>query len=233
MNFVKPKSKSLFGPAKKIVLSKGTEFVRQSLHVGQTPVTQKANETTVNEISSSVVLISDLENVFSNAQQIFNLFSCFGDINKIILMHNLQKVLVEFIDTKGAQACVDNLAGTHIGNTRLKITYSKYQTIDIKKSFRNEASIKFNEIMTVPSYLNQSRSAQHSSKLLFEVNNKDNLKMIDLSSCVRQIADPVSVNTLISEEYFKLKLVASFVNKSTALLVLSKLHNSELKTAKI
>jgi len=40
-------------------------------------------------IPSKVILVSNLNNIFENAIEIHNLFSCFGNIVKILLMKNL------------------------------------------------------------------------------------------------------------------------------------------------
>lgn len=45
---------------------------------------------------SKVLLISNLCDIFISAKEIFNLFSCFGHIAKILLMKNLQKTMIEF-----------------------------------------------------------------------------------------------------------------------------------------
>jgi len=89
------KSRSAFTEPKNIILSKGTEFSRK-IELGGTLSTLdigvKSEEPKTQ--LSKVVLVSNLDNVFSSVQELFNLFSCFGDINKLILMHNLQKALV-------------------------------------------------------------------------------------------------------------------------------------------
>lgn len=38
---------------------------------------------------SSVILVSNLDNCFKTAKSIFNVFSVFGNIEKILLMKNL------------------------------------------------------------------------------------------------------------------------------------------------
>lgn len=38
---------------------------------------------------SSVILVSNLDNCFKSAKAIFNVFSVFGNIEKILLMKNL------------------------------------------------------------------------------------------------------------------------------------------------
>ena len=154
-------------------------------------------------------------------------------------MHNHQKALVEYNDFCGAKACLTHLVGATVGTAKLKINYSKYKTIDIKKSFRNEASIQFNEILTVPASQNRFKSDEIqkvntiSSKLLFEIEKKDDVKMIDVYFYIEKFAEPNAIKVISKEDDPTMKLVLSFKNKSTALLIVSRFHRVEIKSAKV
>lgn len=78
-------------PQKKVSLSKGSNFVgRQSVN------THQINSFTSKIKPSKVVLVSNMDNIFQSAREVFNLFSCFGNIKKVLLMKNLNKALVEY-----------------------------------------------------------------------------------------------------------------------------------------
>lgn len=234
------KSKSMFTEPKNIVLSKGSEFSRK-IELGGTLSTTdmglKVEEPNLQ--SSKVVLVSNLDNVFSSVQELFNLFSCFGDINKLILMHNLQKALVEYQVVDSARLSIQHLSGLLIMNTKLKVNYSKYKKIDIKKSFRNEASLQFNEVLTVPGSLNRYGSGivpdirSIGSKLLFEIDKKDNIKMLDVYFYIEKFAEPQSIKILDTNDKNKMQLVLSFKDKATAITIMSKFHRSDIKSAKV
>lgn len=235
----KGKSKSVFGLSPKIILDKGAEFVRRSQFINPSNIEKLTQENSTQNVPSKVVLISNLLNTFSTAQQLFNLFSCFGDINKIILMHNLQKALIEYSEFEGSKACLLHLTGVVVGNTKIKINYSKYKEIDVKKSFRNEASIQFNEILTVPSSQNRfgvnglQEVKPISRKLLFEVEKKENVKIIDIYFYIEKFAEPDAIEVISTDDDNKMKLVVYFKKKSSALMIMSRFHRSEIKSAKI
>lgn len=99
---------------------------------------------------SKVVLISNLADIFKNAKEVFNFFSCFGNIKKILLMKNLNKTMVEYYDTESSLLCAVNVNNLKLEDTELRINYSKYPTIDLDKNNKNTNSVNFNEIF-IPS----------------------------------------------------------------------------------
>lgn len=58
---------------------------------------------------SKVVLASNLNDAFINAREVFNFFSCFGNIKKILLMKNLNKVMIEYYETDSSLICAVNV----------------------------------------------------------------------------------------------------------------------------
>lgn len=189
--------------------------------------------------TSKVVLVSNLDNVFSSAKELFNLFSTFGNINKLILMHNLQKALVEYQSPESATVCLRNLSGLDIQNTNIKVNYSKYKQIDIKKSFRNEASVQFNEVLTVPTALNRfktgvnANSKEISSRLLFEVEKSDSIRMLDVYFYIEKLAEPRSIKVLDEHNKSSVQMILSFKDKATAAIIISKFHNTEIKSSRV
>ena len=154
-------------------------------------------------------------------------------------MHNLQKALVEYQAAESSRLCIEHLSGLSIAATKLKVNYSKYKKIDIKKSFRNEASLQFNEVLTVPSSLNRYGPGiipaidSIGSKLLFEVEKKDNVKMLDVYFYIEKFAEPQSIKVLDSPDKGKMQLVLTFKDKATAITIMSKFHRSDIKSAKV
>lgn len=61
-------------------------------------------------------------------------------------MKNLQKAMVEFESREGAYACAINLNCLQLKNTELRVNYSKYQEIDLKKNNKNFRAKNYNEI---------------------------------------------------------------------------------------
>lgn len=86
---------------------------------------------------SKVILISNLDDIFKSAKEVFNFFSCFGNIRKILLMKNLNKAMVEYYDTDSSLLCAVNVNNLKILSTELRINYSKYTTINLDKNNKN------------------------------------------------------------------------------------------------
>ena len=97
-------------------------------------------------IPSRVILISELSILFTKGIQIFNLFKNFGEIKTIIFMGNLHKVLIEFTEFEFSTFCVNQMNNLIIFGCPLKIQYSKYQEIDLKKS-KSTNAMSYNEIL--------------------------------------------------------------------------------------
>lgn len=93
-----------------------------------------------------MILISNLDNIFKSAKEVFNVFSCFGNIRKILLMKNLNKAMVEYYESESSLMCAVNINNFKILDTELRINYSKYKTIDLEKNNKNKNSINYNEV---------------------------------------------------------------------------------------
>ena len=241
-------AKSSISGKKKLRLVKGSEFLRKAqisdlISKEEDIIEEKQEEEYYDKNNfmpvSKVVLVSNLDNLFSGVQEVFNLFSNFGDITALILMHNHQKALIEYKSLESSKASIINISNTKINNTKLKVNYSKYQQIDINKSCKNEASLQFNEVLTVPDRLNRFVSGQQttvnaaSRELLFEIEKKANIKMIDVYFYVEKFAEPESIKTIDSSTADKLKIMLTFRDKATALKVVAKFHRCEIKTNKV
>lgn len=87
---------------------------------------------------SKVVLISNLEGNFDSAKEVFNLFSSFGNIKKVLLMKNLNKAMIEYYQTESSLLCALNVNNLKLTNTELRVNYSKYQSIDLDRNNKNQ-----------------------------------------------------------------------------------------------
>lgn len=127
---------------RKTVLSKGSDFLnRKSLKEKQ-----EENPFQSKLMPSKVVLISNLEGNFGSAKELFNLFSTFGNIKKVLFMSNLNKAMIEYHENEGALLCALNINNLKLSNTELRVNYSKFQAIDLEKNKRNPNAIAFNEV---------------------------------------------------------------------------------------
>lgn len=95
---------------------------------------------------SKVVLVSNLDCSEFRARDMMALVSCFGNVKKLLLMANLKKCLVEFKSLSFAQSCLVLLNNQFFQGEKLKVNFSKYSHIDLKKNGKSDNSERFNEV---------------------------------------------------------------------------------------
>jgi hypothetical protein len=105
---------------------------------------------------SKVILASNLDNFFDSAIQLFNLFSCFGNLSKVLLMKNLQKAMLQYTSISGSQQCIDYFTEYPLEEMALRVNFSKYSKIDLKK--RNKSKIPNSTMMFSSSLLSATAS---------------------------------------------------------------------------
>ena len=217
--------------SEKIILKKGSNFKMNE----EPNIVDDFMPFKTNMAPSKVVLISNLLTIFDNSKQVFNLFSCFGDIVKILLMKNLQKVMVEYSNLEGSKICIANINNLKITGTVLRVNYSKYQHIDLKKNNRSENSVQFNDVL-LPN--GKSRFSQDeedhfescSEKILITTTRTKLLKPIDVYLFIEKKAKPQSIKLLKNKEnkdIINLEVTYDCIQKS--ILTMIKYHNFTLK----
>lgn len=194
------------------------------------------------EPTSKVILVSNTEDIFSNKFELFNLFSSFGKIKQLIFMKNLNKALIEYYTLEEAGVSYKCMNCVDMGNTTLKVNYSKYKTIDINRSNRNVNSINYNEIFIVPSEFQREDKdykpviQELSSSLLVELNNAENIDVLDVYLEIEQMTKPVKMK-FKKEKNNQGKICVRFYLKydsvASAVKVLLKTHRKELEGEQI
>lgn len=187
---------------------------------------------------SPVLLISNLLECFFSAAEIYAVFSCFGNISKVLLMKNLKKSLVEFCSEEAAAAAVAGINMRLFGGTRVKVNFSKYRKIDLKKNNKSENSQQFNEVMVVsPEMRRYSDDLAHeasapSNTLLFVMEKSEALKPIDLFTHVSGLGSVVGTRTLVSDDQTEegrlQKVLFKFKSEVEAIRMLAKCHNTQV-----
>jgi len=189
--------------------------------------------------SSKVILFSNIDSIFVSASEIYNLFSCFGNIRKVLFMKNIRKAMIEFATVEYAQSCLLYLNNRPFGNTKIKVNFSKYQKIDLKKNNKTENSQNFNEVVIVLpemnrySHSNLSVVTPPSASVKVSCLKRQATQVHDLRLLVQGILHPQSWSLLEPELSFneaqpKLRVVFRFASIAEAMLVIVKLHNSVL-----
>lgn len=223
------------------LLEKGVNFKLPSL-VQEKPLQDVKSTSPTILGPSNVVLISNIEGLFDTKVELFNLFSCFGNIRKLILMKNLQKALVEYLDVESATVCLKNLHCVNIKGTILKINYSKYKTIDLSKNNKNMNAINYNEVLLVPSNLNRfsgiglTEPKGVSSTISLSLRKAEKTKPLDVYLMVEQIAKPQNIKIKNDSEKVASKDInfeLTYETTEEAILVMMKLHNKQVADSKI
>jgi len=190
---------------------------------------------------SKVILVSNLGHVFKNSEEIFNLFSAFGNISTILFMVNLQKALVEYTEIKYASETITNLNNLVLGETKMHINYSKYKKIDLQKNNKNENSMQFNQVLIVPPQRNRYRSNSQnsiirlSSTLLISFPKIGSVTPIDVYNSIIKVSKPVKTKLISSKAVLGknevVNMLFSFENTESAAYVMYKCHNSIVQGA--
>ena len=193
------------------------------------------------ETHSKVLLISNLAHVFRNTEEIFNLFSAFGNIAKILFMMNLQKALIEYTDLNFAGESVTNLNNLVIGETKLRVSFSKYKKIDLLKNNKNENSMQYNQVLIVPPMRNRYKSNSQSaivpisSTLLISFPKLSGVQTLDVYLAIEKISKPLKTKLVNSKGQVGknevVNMLFSFSDVQSAVYVMYKCHNSIVKGA--
>lgn len=191
---------------------------------------------------SRVVLVSNLANIFKNCDEVFNLFSAFGNISTILFMKNHQKALIEYTDLQYANEAITNLGNLEIGETKLHLSYSKYRSIDLNKNNKTENSMQFNEVFIVPFLKNrygprpQTSIPCLSSNLIISFSKAERAQTLDVYLAIERICKPAKTKLVngkgkLGSEEEVVHMLFSFEDIQSAVYVMYKCHHSVVKGA--
>lgn len=188
---------------------------------------------------SNVVLVSNLAHVFKSAEEIFNLFSAFGNIAKILFMVNLQKALIEYTELGHASNTITNLNNLTLGETKLRVNFSKHRKIDLQKNNKNENSMNFNQVLIVSPMRHRYRSnaqpslSHLSTTLLISFPKVGGVEPIDIFFAIQKICAPTTTKTVSKKAFVGkteiVNLLFTFKDIQSAVYVMYKCHNIIVK----
>lgn len=191
--------------------------------------------------TAKVVLLSNLDDFFFSAGDIFNLFSCFGNVVRVLLMKNLKKALVEYKRPESAEVAVNYMNNKAFGRSKLKVVFSKFKKIDLKRNNKSENSQNFNEVLIVSNKMNRFKNSSQNviaptDTLLVLVEKTSDLSLSDVMLAVQLFGKPAKTKTLeesveVGEdgEVALYQLMFKFPNVVAAMKVLAQAHNSDVK----
>ena len=187
---------------------------------------------------SKVVLISNLNEFFFNVNELFNVFSCFGNLVKVLLMKNLKKALVEFKKVQSAQIAIAYMNGMTFGKTRIKVNMSKYKKIDLKRNNKSEASQNFNEVIIVSNKMNRFQNNSNdnvspSSSLIASIEKNPKISLLDVLLAIQPYGKPLKTKSLEDKKedvsaMSQHQVVLKFQTPAQAVRILAQTHNMEI-----
>ena len=187
--------------------------------------------------SSKVLLLSNLNNFFGDSKEIFNLFSCFGNLNKILFMKNLQKAMIEFDTFEGAQACLDGINCRQLETLALRASFSKYPRIDVKKNNKSENSLQFNDMLVVSPehhrFKSGARNVPFSPRFVVTAELLPPLEKIDacliVKECVRNLGVLLLSEKVSFGENCQVRVVFTASSTHGAAIAITRLHGRNVK----
>ena len=187
---------------------------------------------------TQVILISNLDDFFHKVSEIFNVFSCFGNLSKILLMKNLKKALVEYHRASDSKRAIEYMHKKAFGKSRIKVAYSKYKKIDLKRNNKSENSQNYNELIIISGKMHrfqpiETRFFYPTHTLMISVKKNANITLSDLLFTVQNFGLPKKVKTIEEgEKYSKknlFKIILKYSGVQAATKVLAQTHNTELE----
>lgn len=146
------------------------------------------------EKKSKVIIVSNLFCIFS-VQEIVNLFSCFGDIEKIIYMKNKNNALIQFENLEYASKCIFYMNGQMLKKAKIKISYSEiHQELDLDGNMLSKEGKKNNQHLKIPKnkkrFLNKYQlKIVPPSKNILVITNKNSDFVIDYLNQYEKCSD--------------------------------------------
>lgn len=220
------------------VNSKNNEENGESAPVdSQTATPFRKDSEPVDYGESKVVLISNLNEFFFNVTELFNVFSCFGNLVKVLLMKNLKKALVEFKKVQSAQAAIACMNYQMFGKTKIKVSMSKYKKIDLKRNNKSEASQNFNEVIIVSNKMNRFQNSSTnaivpSAFLIAVIEKNDKVSLLDILLAIQPFGKPLRTKCVEENKENQSvslhQVVLKFQSVTQAIKVLAQAHNIEI-----
>lgn len=193
---------------------------------------------------SAVVLVSNLNCSTFGVENMYNLASTCGNIKVLLMMRNLNKCLIEYKSKDFAHVGITMLNNQFFLGEKLKVNFSKYSKIDLRKNNRSGNSEKYNQVKKVakkewrypmkknasnitflsPSvyllfkiFQNKSKSISH--ELVFQKIKQEKFEPVQIKIVENKMAD------MLKEEYTKRSIWKSFKDDMEILLSIYKFKN--------
>lgn len=192
---------------------------------------------------SKVVNVHTKSLLLKTANEMFNLFSAFGNIEKIVYAKNCQKALIEFTTVMFASEAVTYLNDLVLTGSRLKVGFSEHQTIDLSSRDVDWVSTPNYEIFLIPNTKRRYRTAMHptispvSSCLLVIYPQLEGVQSIDVYLAIQKYSKPIKTQLMSTKNQNDaqnvVSMLFSFEDVQASVGVLAKFHNRRIKGAQL
>ncbi|EAR93575.3 RNA recognition motif protein (macronuclear) [Tetrahymena thermophila SB210] len=176
---------------------------------------------------SKVIYVNRFDSSKTTMQQIFNLFSAFGNIVKMIFMKSKSAVLIEYSTVDFACQAKDLLSDTTFNGNIIKIFYSRYENIFFKEA---EEKPEDEEYFEPNEKLNRFKSdAQAIINTPIDTLHISNIRINDCNfETIKKITEPygqIKKIKFMLEKNNKNMCLVKFETVSIAMWVLANVHN--------
>ena len=146
--------------------------------------------------------------------------------------------MMEYANEESAKRALECMNLRRFGKSRLKIAFSKYSHIDLKKSNKSELSQKFNEVILVSDDMHrfveeEELNINPTDSLLFVIENNGSVNPFDLFLHLQRSYSLVSTKVLPNDPQESdsglQKIMFRFKNQKDSIVALSQFHNSTLQ----
>ena len=167
---------------------------------------------------SKILLVSNLQD-FSSVHEIHNLFSSFGNINKILFMKNNHNALIEYNSPASAETCFSLMNQQKIKKSKITISFSKKKIINLNQSIKSPNAKFFNQDLKVPNEIhrfinNKIFIYSPSKKILGIIKKSYKISSKFLKDFLDKVLESKEFIVLESDwDYFKIGLVYGSVGQ--------------------
>jgi len=83
-----------------------------------------------------VVVVTNFDQMFDSSKEVFNFFSCFGHLMKVLVIKVQNRALLEYANCEGAQLCQNVVSKAKTDKLSMQITLSSVPTLDPKNEMK-------------------------------------------------------------------------------------------------
>ena len=79
--------------------------------------------------NNQVLLVSNLDSFWMDPKCLISLFSCFGNLSRMLLMKKTNKALIEYFNKADMHNAVLSIKDEYFSEVKIKVNFSKYKKL--------------------------------------------------------------------------------------------------------